>query len=57
MRLAFYPSNNSLELFNLKTKKLFLKRTEMKDINKSHLYLGAVLNIFSRQFKITDYAD
>ena len=55
--MTFYPGNNSVELFNLKTKKLFLKRTPMQDINKSHLYLGSILTIFSRQFKIVDYAD
>ena len=27
LRLTFYPNDNSVELFNLKTKKLFLKRT------------------------------
>ena len=57
MKLSFYPSDNSVELYNLKTKKLFLKRTPYPDLQKLELIIGGTITIFSRQFKITNYAD
>lgn len=57
MKLSFYPSDNSVELYNLKTKKLFLKRTPYPDLKKQELIIGGTVTIFSRQFIITNYAD
>ena len=57
LRLSFYLADNSVELFNLKTRKLFLKRTKMPEILLSDFYLGGVLTIFSRKLNIVDYAD
>lgn len=57
MKLSFYPSDNSVELFNLKTHKLFLKRTKMPNIKKEEFIIGGTVSILSRQFLIKDYSD
>lgn len=36
---------------------MFLKRNEIPNISITSLYVGAIITIFSRQFKITDYGD
>lgn len=46
-----------MELFNIKTRKLFLKRSVIKDIDISNMYIGSIINVYSRQLKIIDYAD
>merc|ERR1719398_670394 len=36
---------------------MFLKRSKFDHIQAEDLYLGATLNVFSRQVKIAEYAD
>jgi nucleoside-diphosphate kinase len=57
MKLSFYPSDNSVELFNVKTNKLFLKKTPYPQLKKNELVIGGTITIFARQFTIIDYAD
>ncbi|XP_011146299.1 nucleoside diphosphate kinase 7 [Harpegnathos saltator] len=55
--LYYFPSDNTIELFDLKTRKTFLKRTRCEGIKADDIYVGAVVTIFSRNMKITSYAD
>lgn len=55
--LYYYTSDNTVELFDLRTRKIFLKRTTCKGIQAKDFYIGAVVTIFSRSMKITGYAD
>ncbi|KAG5317540.1 NDK7 kinase, partial [Pseudoatta argentina] len=55
--LYYYPSDNTVELFDLKTKKTFLRRTTCKGIKAEDFYVNSVIIIFSRCIKITGYAD
>lgn len=57
MKLSFYPSDNSVELFNIKTNKLFLKKTPYPSLKMEELIIGGMVTIFSRQFTITGYSD
>jgi nucleoside-diphosphate kinase len=36
---------------------MFLKKTEYSNIQLKDFFIGAVVNIYSRQLKIIDYAD
>merc|ERR1719484_500043 len=36
---------------------MFLKRSKQDHIKAEDLYLGAIINVFSRQVKIAEYAD
>jgi hypothetical protein len=42
--------------FDLKNKRIFLKRCEY-NLQLKDIFLGAVLNVYSRQLKVIDYAD
>jgi nucleoside-diphosphate kinase len=56
-QLYFYPEDNSLEIHDIKNKKVFLKKLVYPDITLIDLYLGSDINIFSRKMKIVDYGD
>lgn len=56
-QLLFYPKDNSVEMYDLKKHRIFLKRTKCEDITINDLYIGSMINIFSRQLTINDYGD
>lgn len=55
-QLFFYPIDCSAELFEIKTRRHFLKRCK-QDINLSSLYIGNTITILSRTLKIVDFGD
>ncbi|XKL60584.1 hypothetical protein PGB90_007641 [Kerria lacca] len=55
--LFFYPSDGTIELYDLIKHRLFLKRTKCEDISAEDLFIGATLRIYSRLIHITDYGD
>ncbi|XP_076164625.1 nucleoside diphosphate kinase homolog 7 [Ptiloglossa arizonensis] len=55
--LYYYPYDNTVELFDLKVRKTFLRRTKCEGIRAKDFYVGAIVTIFSRNIKILDYAD
>ncbi len=57
MRITYFKSDRSIELFNLSNKKLFLKRNIIPDINESDLRIGSKVNILKREFLIKNYGD
>ena len=57
MRLTFYKSDWSIELFNISTKKLFLKRTIIPEIEEQDLRVGSKVTILKREFLIRSYGD
>lgn len=48
MKLTFYPADNSVELFNTRTNKLFLKKTPYPQLKQTELVIGGIVTIFSR---------
>lgn len=42
---------------DLKTKKLFLRRSKCEGVEAKDFYVGAVVTIYSRSMKITNFAD
>lgn len=55
-QLLFYPIDCSVELYEIKTKKHFLKRCK-QDLSLSQLYVGNTITIHSRTMKIVEYGD
>ena len=55
--LSFYESDNSVEMFDAKTKKLFLKRCPVNGVDKKDLFVGNTVVIYSRHLLIQDYAN
>lgn len=48
---------NELRLVDCKSGKLFLKRTPYESVKLDHLYLDNVIEVYSRQLKITKFGD
>lgn len=46
-----------LSQYDLKNKRVFLRRCEYPALQLKDVFMGAVLNVFSRQLKVIDFAD
>jgi nucleoside-diphosphate kinase len=55
--LSYAPADSTVEMYDLRTSKTFLKRTRVSNISLSDLYIGSAVNIFSRQLSIDSYGD
>jgi nucleoside-diphosphate kinase len=55
--LTFYPRDNSIDMYDLKTKRPFLKRMEYPDVSLQKLNLGSIVTVHGRQLKVIQYAD
>lgn len=56
-QLYFYPEDNSIEMHDIKNKKVFLKRVVNKDIGLKDLYIGSDISVFARKLKVVDFGD
>ena len=56
-QLFYYPEDCSIEMYDIKNLRIFLKRIVNPEIKSSTLYLGSDITIYSRQYKIIAYAD
>lgn len=43
--------------FDVKNKKIFLKRCEYPALQLKEIFVGATLNVYARQLKVVDFAD
>ena len=55
--LTFYPKDNTIEMYDLKNKRMFLKRMESQGLSVNDLYIGSIVTVYYRQLKIVDYGD
>uniref|UniRef100_A0A0B7AGW0 Nucleoside diphosphate kinase n=1 Tax=Arion vulgaris TaxID=1028688 RepID=A0A0B7AGW0_9EUPU len=54
----YYSRSKSIEMFDVKTRKMFLKTNlSACSIELQDLYIGASVNVLGRQLKIVDYGD
>jgi len=56
-QLMFFPSDNSIEMYDIKQKKVYLKRIGYPGIHLRDLVIGATIIIFSRPLLIKSYGD
>ncbi|KAK3703617.1 hypothetical protein QZH41_019161 [Actinostola sp. cb2023] len=56
-QMMYYPSDNSIEMYDIKNRRLFLKRSVIDGLKIHDFYIGAIVNIHTRQLTITDFAD
>jgi len=56
-QLMYYTVDNTLEMFDVKNRRTFLKRTDYPSVKLRDLYIGAIVTVYARQLKIVDYAD
>jgi nucleoside-diphosphate kinase len=56
-QLYYYPEDNSIEMHDVKNKKVFLKKVVYPDITLKDLYINSDINVYSRKLKVVDYGD
>lgn len=56
-QLFFYPEDNSIEMFDMKNKKVFLKRIQFPSIQLKDLFIGSEITVYSRKLKVLEYCD
>ena len=54
---TYYPKDNTIEMFDYKNKRMFLKRMACPEISPKDLFIGSTVTVFARQLKIVDYGD
>lgn len=57
LNLYFYPRDNSLELYDVGLKRLFLKRSKVSEISLDDIYLGAKIAVYGKTILIRDYGN
>ncbi|XP_050084093.1 dynein axonemal heavy chain 6 [Anopheles aquasalis] len=55
--VSFFPSDNSVELIDVKTRKTFLRRTKIEELSENDFFIGAKLLIFGKHIDILDFGD
>ncbi|XP_024525284.1 nucleoside diphosphate kinase 7 isoform X2 [Selaginella moellendorffii] len=54
----FYnTADSSIEMYDIKNQKIFLKRVSHPEIRLEHLYIGGTFVLYSRQLVVEDYGD
>ncbi|EFC45153.1 hypothetical protein NAEGRDRAFT_33146, partial [Naegleria gruberi] len=56
-QLLYYTFDETIEMYDCKTKRVFLKRCTYPEVTLKSLYKGAIVTINSRQLKVVEYSD
>ncbi|KAJ4462803.1 putative Nucleoside diphosphate kinase 7 [Paratrimastix pyriformis] len=55
--LFYYTVDDTIEMFDLRNHRMFLKRCKYPSLRLADLFVGASVVVFARQLKVTGYAD
>lgn len=56
-QLLYHTVDSTVEMYDLKNRRLFLKRSKCEHVKLRDMFIGAIVNIHSRQLKIVDFGD
>lgn len=56
-QLLYFVADGTVEMYDLKNKRMFLKRCPVPTLTVKELFLGSTINVYSRLLKIVDYGD
>jgi len=56
-QLFFYPKDNTVEMYDMKNHRTFLRRCKAEGVRMEDLYIGSTMNILSRQLHFVSYGD
>ena len=56
-QLLFYPADSTVEMIDIKNRRLFLKRSKCEHVKLNELFIGAIINVHSRQLTIAEFGD
>ncbi|CAK1540107.1 unnamed protein product [Leptosia nina] len=54
--IFYYPTDDTIEMYDLKNRKTFLRRVKVNGITLDNFFIGSTLYILGRLVKITDFA-
>lgn len=55
--LFFYQADKTLEMYDIKNRRTFLKRCDYPSVTLKDLFIGATVSVYARQLHIIDYGD
>ncbi|XP_019382328.1 PREDICTED: nucleoside diphosphate kinase 7 isoform X1 [Gavialis gangeticus] len=55
--LLYYPKDGSVEMYDMKNHRTFLKRTKYDGLHLEDLFIGNKVTVFSRHLSLVDYGD
>ncbi|XP_030912537.1 nucleoside diphosphate kinase 7 isoform X3 [Geospiza fortis] len=55
--LLYYPKDSSIEMYDVKNRRTFLRRTKYESLHLEDLYVGSKVTVFSRHLTIVDYGN
>ncbi|NWR21194.1 NDK7 kinase, partial [Emberiza fucata] len=55
--LLYYPKDSSIEMYDVKNRRMFLRRTKYESLHLEDLYVGSKVTVFSRHLTIVDYGN
>lgn len=55
--LTYHIDDSTIDMYDLKNKRVFLKRTAYDGVNLKDLHIGSIITVYSRQLKVIEYAD
>ena len=55
--LTFFPKDSTAEMYDVKQRRMFMKRMAAPGISLSDLYIGSIINVYSRQLKLVEYGN
>ncbi|KAM8875284.1 nucleoside diphosphate kinase homolog 7 isoform 2-T2 [Spinachia spinachia] len=56
-QLFYFPKDSSVEMFDVKNQRIFLRRTRYEELRPEDLFVGNRVNVFSRQLNLIEYGD
>jgi len=56
-QLMYYERDGTVEMFDIKNHRMFLKKTQLDNLKVEDLYIGSNVCILSRQMNFVDYGD
>lgn len=56
-QLVYYEADGTIEMYDTKNRRTFLKRCDYPSVKLKDLYKGGIITIYSRQLTIVAYAD
>eukprot|EP01064_Diplonema_japonicum_P032635 TRINITY_DN6181_c3_g1_i1.p1 TRINITY_DN6181_c3_g1~~TRINITY_DN6181_c3_g1_i1.p1 ORF type:complete len:367 (+),score=74.34 TRINITY_DN6181_c3_g1_i1:76-1101(+) len=56
-QLCYFTTDNTIEMHDIKNRRVFLKRCNFPQVKPRDLHLGATVTIYSRKLTVVEYAD
>lgn len=55
--LQYYPGDQSLDMYDIKSRRTFLKRCSYPSVKLSDLFIGAQFTVYARQLKVVEFGN